>query len=143
MNLKTFITRVLVGIAITGMVWGTINLNDNNDKLFANKERCVRYTERRQIEAEEKYKLLGNSISVQGFYSPTENTCMTNSQEIATGHYIQRTLIDELTGITEAFAFQSTGQEFLALSLEEKQEQIAQDKLYGERLQYYQGEDNK
>jgi hypothetical protein len=110
------------------LVFLTINNNGKNDaELFANKERCAVYTQKRQKEANEKAELLQHSISVEGFYSKVANTCITHSMEIAIGHYMQLTLIDELTGKTEAFAFEAMGEEFEALSLEARQEQIKQE----------------
>lgn len=138
-NTKIFIGGILIGGAVIGGIWAINNTKNKEAELFANKERCAVYTQKRQVKADELSILLGHSFSVQGFYSPTANTCMTNSQEIAMGHYIQRTLVDELTGQTEAFAFAATGKELTDLSLEGKQEQIAQDRLFGERLKYFQG----
>lgn len=140
MNIKTFILGILLGGVVVGGAWFIAGRN-NNAELFANKERCAIYTKKRQVEADEKSNLLGHIITVQGFYSPIANTCMTNSQEIALSRYLQRTLIDELTGKTEAFVFETTIREELKrLSLEEMKEQVKQDQFYEERLKYFQGE---
>ena len=136
---KIIVIGILLGGVMVGGTWFIAGRN-NNAELFANKERCATYTKKRQVEADEKRNLLGHSIAVQGFYSPIANTCMTNSQEIAVSRYLQRTLIDELTGKTEAFVFQTIGEELKKLSLEEMREQIKQNQFYGERLKYFQGE---
>ena len=138
---KILIAGILLGGLAVGGIWIISNSQYNEAKLFAHKERCAVYTEKRQAETNETRTLTGYSYSVQGFYSPVANTCMTNSIEIALEqHYIQRTLIDELTGKTEAFAFAATGREFNELSFDGKQEQIAQDRLFRERLLYFQGD---
>lgn len=136
---KIFIAGILLGGVVTGSVWAISNTGDNEAKLFANKERCVTYTRKRQAEFDEMRTVKGPSYSVRGFYSPVANTCMTNSQEISFGNYIQRTLIDELTGQTEASAITSTGKGLLDLSIEARTEQFEQDKHYDERLRYFQG----
>jgi hypothetical protein len=140
MNTKTFLGGLLVGGIIVGGFLTLNNTRKNEAELFANKERCAVYTQKRQKEADEKAELLQHSISVEGFYSKVANTCITHSTEIAFGHYMQLTLIDELTGKTEAFAFEATGKELEALSLEGKQEQVKQDFNYHERLRYFQGQ---
>jgi hypothetical protein len=139
MNIKSFTIGILVGGTLVGGVFWSINLKDSSTELFANKERCSTYTQKRQLQANEKGELLSHSISVEGFYSSMANTCMTFSTEIAVGHYMQLTLIDELTGKTEAFAFEAMGKDLADLSLEAKQEQVKQDKDIHERLKYFQG----
>jgi len=140
MNIKTFIGGVLVGGVLAGAVTWVVTDKEAEAKLFANKERCASYVEKRQNEMREKSLLVETSIDVQGFYSPVANTCITNTQEIAGGHYIQHILIDELTGQREAFAFEALGQGFKDLSLEEQQEQVRQMQFFGERLSYFKGE---
>jgi hypothetical protein len=131
-SLLVIITIVIVGVGYL------ISKNNNEKELFTNKKSCATYTQKRQKEAEEKARLLGHSISVEGFYSPTANTCMTSSIEIAPT-YIQATLIDELTGKTEAHAFDAIGEELKRLSIEGMRYQVEQDNLYHERLKYFQG----
>lgn len=138
MNIKTFIAGILLGVVVVGAYW-LVESKNSNAELFAKKERCSIYTQKRQIEANEKAELLGHSISVDGFYSPIANTCMTNSLEIAAGHYMQLILIDELTGKTEAFAFEAIGKDLADLSFGAKQEQVKQDINFQEKLRYFQG----
>jgi gas vesicle protein len=139
MNIKSLIIGILIGgILIGGVLW-LINSKNSSVELFANKERCSIYTQKRQLQANEKGELLSHSISVEGFYSSVTNTCMTFSSEIAVGHYIQLTLIDELTGKTEAFAFEAMGKDLADLSIEAKQEQVKQNRDFHERLKYFQG----
>lgn len=141
MSTKTFVAGLLIGGVIVGGVLTVNNAMKNETELFANKERCAVYTQKRQKEVDEKAQLLQHSISVEGFYSKVANTCITHSTEIAYGHYMQLELIDELTGKTEASAFEATGKELDALPLEAKQEQIRQDVNYHKRLKYFQGEE--
>ncbi len=138
-SLLLFALGVLFGSVTIGGLWWVASGKSDDAELFANKERCATYTQKRQAEAEEKSNLLGTSISVQGFYSPTANTCMTETQETAIQHYMQRILVDELTGRREAFAFEMTGKDWMTMSDEEKQHQIEQIQLYGERLEYFRG----
>ena len=140
MYTKTFLAGLLIGGIIVGWVLTANNAMKNEAELFANKERCAVYTQKRQKEADEKAELLQNSISVEGFYSKVANTCITHSMENAYGHYTQFTLIDELTGKTEASAFAITGKDAVGLSLEVKQEQVKQDVRYHERLKFFQGQ---
>lgn len=140
MSARSFVVGTLFGAAIVGGLWWVVDTRDRSAKLFANKERCATYTLKRQAEGEEKSDLLGTTITVQGFYSPTANTCMTNTQEIAAQAYTQRTLIDELTGKTEAYVFESTGKAQAALSSDERQAQLEEAIFFGERLKYFQGE---
>lgn len=131
---------MIIGGALIGGVYYAIDTRNDGAKLFANKERCAVYTKKRQAETEKKREITGVATQVQGFYSPTANTCITNSQEIVINRYIQRTLIDELTGKTEAFVIATMGDDLKSLSLEEKKDQIKQDQFFGERLKYFQGE---
>lgn len=62
-----------------------------------------------------------------------------STNHVDKGHYMQLTLVDELTGKTEAHAFDATGKEFESLTLELKQEQIKQDSYYYERVKYFRG----
>ena len=141
MNLKVLILGILIGAVVIGASWWVVNTRSNTKELFAKKEHCTSYTQKRQAEADEKRQLLGHSISVEGFYSPIANTCMTHSLEIAVGHYMQLTLIDELTLRVEASAFEATGQDFVDLPQDAKIEQVEQDKDYHDKLRYFRGQD--
>ncbi|MEY2664233.1 MAG: hypothetical protein RIT04_41 [Candidatus Parcubacteria bacterium] len=138
MNIKSFTIGILIGGILVGGGFWLIFSKNNTAELFANKERCSAHTQKRQLQANKEAELLGHIISVEGFYSSVANTCMTFSSEIAAGHYMQLTLIDELTGKTEATVFESMGKYLAELSLEAKQEQVRQDKYFHERLKYFQ-----
>jgi len=139
MSIKSFFIGILLGGIVVGSAVWFINMRNTSKEQFAKKERCAIYTQKRQSEANEKGALLGHSISVEGFFSQSANTCMTNSLEIAPGHYMELTLIDELTGKIEAFAFDAMGADLSALSVEGRQEQIKQDNKYHETLNSFRG----
>jgi len=137
---KYFFLGILIGAVITGSFSLWFFKKYDKSRIFSNKEKCFVYTEKRKDEAEKYREITGVNTQVQGFYSPVANTCMTNSQEIVPNHYIQRTLVDELTGKTEISVFEAMGNEAKSLSAELIQEQIKQDRLFGEKLKYFQGE---
>lgn len=139
MNIKIFIAGVAVGGVLAGAATWVITDKEAEAKLFANKERCATYAAKRYAEYNENSSLSGTHVDVQGFYSPVANTCITNTQEIGSGHYILRRLTDELTGEGLAYSFEATGQDLAKLSQEEMKMQVEQDKLFGERLRYFQG----
>ncbi len=111
--------------------------NNSRVEAFTNKIRCAAYTEKRESELKEKNEFLQHIITVEGFYSQIENTCITNSSEMAPGHYMQYTLIDELTGKVEAHAFKTL--DLASVTADLKEEETRQDLYYGQRLRYFQG----
>lgn len=111
------------------------------EEVFANKERCAKYTEKQRLEAKRQNDLMVSNTTVEGFYSSRANTCMTVS--VTRDYYSNRTfysLIDELTGKTVASTQELWGAELTKMTTEAMSLQVANLAWFDERVKFFQGD---
>lgn len=139
MDLRNMILGLLIGAMTVGGVWWISTYNEKKeDELFANKQKCAQYTEKRiATDAELAKSLMRPPATIEGFYSPVANTCMTASSFYETTSQ-QHILIDELSGRVEASVYELKG-EALQNNPDVLLQQIQDSGFYFDQVRYFKG----
>ncbi|MDO8451532.1 MAG: hypothetical protein Q7S76_01550 [bacterium] len=144
MEIRNLMLGLTIGaVAVGGVWWSSASNEKRNDELFANKQKCAQYTEKRtseeELAAERGPGLLSSSVTVEGFYSPIANTCMTATFAYVPNSHESYSLIDELTGRVEASALIVKDQKILREDPDLLVRQTGEVGFYLDKVRYFKG----